>query len=179
MNTHPLAESNIAFLRQGVELLESISDDLFLLKRPPVFSSHIGGHLRHAFDHMALFAAHWASGRIDYDARVRKTRVETDRRACSDALGQLIPEFSKVTALRGGDRISVKMDCGEDGGASVSPLWAESTVARELQFLVSHTVHHYALISMILQLEGQNPTEGFGYAPATLKYLKDTAKASA
>jgi hypothetical protein len=47
-----------------------------------------------------------------------------------------------------------------------------STVARELQFLLSHTVHHYALIALILRLQGFEPGEEFGVAPSTLAHWR-------
>ena len=49
---------------------------------------------------------------------------------------------------------------------------SQSTFARELQFLASHTVHHYALISIASRMQGIMPAEGFGIAPSTLKYLQ-------
>jgi len=42
-------------------------------------------------------------------------------------------------------------------------------------FLLSHTVHHYALISVALKLQGIDPGEEFGIAPSTLRYLKSAA----
>ena len=61
-------------------------------------------------------------------------------------------------------------------GSDRVPAWSESTVARELQFLVSHTIHHHALIAAILRLESHTPAEGFGIAPSTLKYERDRAQ---
>ena len=59
--------------------------------------------------------------------------------------------------------------------------WSNSTIRRELQFLVSHTVHHYALIGLILKTMDVSVPENFGVAPSTLKHeqsQKDTAQAS-
>ena len=39
-----------------------------------------------------------------------------------------------------------------------------------MQFLLSHTVHHYALIGAILRLSGVEPPAGFGLAPSTLRH---------
>jgi hypothetical protein len=50
-----------------------------------------------------------------------------------------------------------------------SSVWAASSLARELQFTLSHTVHHYALIALILRLQGFAPPADFGVAPATLQ----------
>ncbi|MBP6670575.1 MAG: hypothetical protein KA180_14065, partial [Gemmatimonadales bacterium] len=54
-------------------------------------------------------------------------------------------------------------------GSGSEPDWSDSSVKRELQFLVSHTVHHYALIKELLRREGFDPGAEFGVAPSTLQ----------
>ena len=61
------------------------------------------------------------------------------------------------------------MDCGRSGE------WCASTGRRELQFLLSHSVHHYAIIAMICGQHEIEVPEGFGVAPSTLKYRESTA----
>lgn len=56
------------------------------------------------------------------------------------------------------------------------PEWCGSTLHRELQFLVSHTVHHYALIVALLgrlsyELEPEHAD--FGIAPSTLAHWNE------
>ena len=46
---------------------------------------------------------------------------------------------------------------------------AASTLSRELQFLVSHTVHHDALIAAAARALGVATEPDFGIAPSTLK----------
>lgn len=66
--------------------------------------------------------------------------------------------------------IKVNSDEGENP-EGVSP-WCTSSITRELQYIVSHTIHHFALIGMIYQLLGGRPPLGFGVAPSTLLYEK-------
>ena len=54
------------------------------------------------------------------------------------------------------------------------PDWSQSSLQRELQFLVSHSVHHYALIRELLRQSGFDAGEGFGVAPSTLAALGAT-----
>ncbi|MFW6292999.1 MAG: hypothetical protein ACOC7V_11860 [Spirochaetota bacterium] len=42
---------------------------------------------------------------------------------------------------------------------------ADSTVERELAMLASHTVHHYAIIALILRIQDVPVPEEFGVAP--------------
>lgn len=59
-----------------------------------------------------------------------------------------------------------------------APEWGSSSPARELQFLVSHTIHHYALSTVMLKTQawdiGQEFPD-FGLAPSTLSYWKEVA----
>ena len=64
-----------------------------------------------------------------------------------------------------GDGDEVFSDDGEDAE------WSQTSVRRELQFLLSHTIHHYALIVAIAVRHGiVDFPEGFGVAPSTLNY---------
>lgn len=53
--------------------------------------------------------------------------------------------------------------------------WSISSLKRELQFLLSHTIHHYSLIALALRLQGFEPGAAFGVAPSTLKNWRETA----
>ncbi|MBM4187475.1 MAG: hypothetical protein FJ206_09205 [Gemmatimonadetes bacterium] len=48
--------------------------------------------------------------------------------------------------------------------------WSRSTLGRELQFLVSHSVHHFALIKLLLANDGPVLPREFGVAPSTLSH---------
>ena len=169
MNTHNvIVTSNILFIKQGIELLSDISDDLYTKNNTTYSKSGIGRHFRHIIEHYFSFIQTDGTF-IDYDARERNPRLETDRQFMIDRLGFVISglqKFENESALL--DKgISVRSN--EGIGEENSPL-SSSTLRRELQFLISHTVHHYALIGLILQTMGYIPDESFGVAPSTLKY---------
>ncbi len=67
--------------------------------------------------------------------------------------------------------VNVLVDCGEGGDC----LPSRSTVGRELQFLVSHTVHHFAIIAVMHSSQGIELPPDFGIAPSTLKYQRQLA----
>ena len=48
---------------------------------------------------------------------------------------------------------------------------AESTLERELQFLLNHGLHHFALIAVGLRLRGRAVPTDFGLAPSTVRWL--------
>lgn len=169
MNTHNLVvTSNILFIQQGIELLSHVGDELYTKNNTTYSKSGIGRHFRHIIEHYFSFLE--TDGLlIDYDARERNLRLETDRQLMIDRLEYVISGLQKI----GDDPQlldkAIKVRSNEGIGEENSP-FSESTYRRELQFLISHTVHHYALIGLILQTMGYIPDESFGVAPSTLKY---------
>jgi hypothetical protein len=51
-------------------------------------------------------------------------------------------------------------------------VWHSSSVGRELEYVLSHTVHHHALIAEKLAAIGVYIERHFGVAPSTLEYWK-------
>ena len=64
-------------------------------------------------------------------------------------------------------QVDVRMDCGSNCETT-----AVSSVARELQFLVSHTVHHDALIAAAARHLGVDVDSCYGIAPSTLRFVR-------
>jgi hypothetical protein len=48
-------------------------------------------------------------------------------------------------------------------------------VGRELAFVLSHTVHHNALIAVMALTLGVSIPDRFGYAPSTIAHLEKVA----
>jgi len=160
-----LVEANIACLTQGAELLASITPDQYQHASSRCFNSTIGGHIRHNLDHYEQFCTGLASGHIDYDGRERDRMVETDPAVARQVSLQLIKALSSIMETSAGQDLTVKMDDGK--GAE----WSRSSPRRELQFLLSHSIHHYALIVAIGAECGLSDfPHGFGVAPSTRRH---------
>ncbi len=157
---------NLEVLRQGVGLLRRLDDRTYGEADPAAGRSAVGAHFRHVLDHYRAFLSGLATGEIDYDARERNTPLERDRAlAIAAALGTIADLERMPRELA--DR-PVRVNLRSVAAAQGSQDWSASTVKRELQFLVSHTVHHYALIKEVLRQEGLEAGETFGVAPSTL-----------
>src|ERR1051326_2086523 len=65
--------------------------------------------------------------------------------------------------------VMVQMD---SGSGPEQADWRPSSTGRELQFLCSHTVHHYALIKLLLDGSGIDLGVEFGMAPSSLAYQR-------
>jgi uncharacterized damage-inducible protein DinB len=160
-----LATANLSCLHQGICMLTSLPDDIYSRPCADVFNSTIGGHMRHTLDHYSAFMQGLGGGRIDYDARERGTAIETDREAAI-ALSRRLAAFMESLGEADLEReLFIRMD---DGGDSS---WSRTSLRRELQFLLSHTIHHYALIVSIATRYGVSDfPENFGIAPSTLHF---------
>ena len=163
-----LAEDNIVYLEQALTLVERLRDEDYTRGGQAAYTSGIGSHLRHCLDHYANFLAGLPAGRVDYDARAREPRIEQDRVHALGVMRGIVAGLKALSVQDGERALQVKMDCGDQ--TDPASWWTGSTLRRELQFLISHTVHHYALIAMILRLHQVDPGPGFGVAPSTLRY---------
>ncbi len=175
----PIAAQNIAALRQGLALFERLGSDRYGVVVPRIAHSGVGGHFRHIHDYYRCFLAGVDNGRVDYDARERDARFETD---LDHAAAGVHASIALLEALDAGpDRCTigerellVKMDA--EPGEVESALWSRSTLRRELRFLLSHTIHHYALIRVVLRADGVPCDESFGVAPSTLDYWEQSER---
>ncbi len=110
------------------------------------------------------------TGQVDYDARLRDEMLEIDPDYASGKMTNLITFLESLEPQQLADALKVKMDSG--AAHEAAPIWSDSSVRRELQFLISHTIHHYALIATLCGNEGMDLPKDFGVAPSTLRFRK-------
>jgi uncharacterized damage-inducible protein DinB len=163
-----VVRANIYFLEQGVSLLSSISNEEYSFNNGKYFNSGIGRHFRHIIDHYLSFI-HYSNNKINYDQRDRDVELEVNRKLAVSTFRSIIESLEKfeITPDLIDRKIKVKSN---EGVTDLNSPWSESSVRRELQFLISHTVHHYALIGIILKTMDVYIPENFGKAPSTLKH---------
>ena len=161
MKLETLIDANILILRQGVVLLDEISDADYSRTIEPLFGFGLGYHFRHLLDSYDCFFRGRADGQIDYDRRARDVRVALDREYARTRIESVIAALTDLPAGEMDRAIDVRQD---------SHFHARSSIPRELQFLLSHTVHHYALMAMMARMLGVEIDDHFGVAPSTLEY---------
>jgi len=155
-----LLQANLVLLAQGLTLLEGLDPELYA--RIAVPPHRAGGHMRHILEFYQCFLTGAAAGRIDYDERRRDCRLESDPAA---AIAQIRELSARLASLQSDDLLLVRAEDSSSGDA-----WMYSSVCRELQVLRSHTIHHYALMSLTLKALGLEIDPEFGMAPSTLRY---------
>ena len=165
---------NREVLEQAAGLLRGLTDAAYAEGGAAPGVSPIGAHMRHVLDHYRALVDGLRDGRVDYEARKRQAPIERDRTLAQAEVARLLEGLGRVAELPEDREVLVNLRSVADPDAG--PDWSRSTPKRELQFLVSHTVHHFALIRNMLAGLGIDPGEGFGVAPSTLAALRrDTA----
>ncbi len=163
-----LAEECAALLEEAAALLGQIPEPLFESCGEPS-AGGIGNQLRHCLDCFACLVKGLDAGRVDYDQRAREPRIEVDRGFAIEQL-RATAEMLRDEVARAHERdLFVRMD---EPGSAPSEGWYRSSLARELRFLASHTVHHFALIALLLTRRGVEVDPSFGLAPATAHFLQ-------
>ena len=130
---------------------------------PSRVSGSIGAHVRHCLDHVRALVEHRADRPMSYDARLRGTRVETEPGDALAEIARLSRRLEEFTHARLSE--PVRLDSLTD--RSSPPCEVGTTVGRELAFVVQHTIHHAAIISVLLERAGCALPADFGYAPST------------
>jgi hypothetical protein len=165
-STDTLVQLNIEFLRQGRSLLELIDDETYTAAEPPVYTSGIGEHVRHIVEHYEMFLRGLPAGFIDYDARDRDVTISGSTDAAALRIDAVIGALSSIDSTD--TPVEVKLAASKF--ADRDDPRSDSTVKRELQYLQAHTIHHFALIAMILRMRRVDVPEDFGVAPSTLQH---------
>ena len=161
-----------AVLDQGIRLLESLHQTEVTQVLPLANGATIGGHYRHGLEHFRQLLSGLEAGTIDYDARNRDLLVESDRLEAIRATKNLKSSLKRLSKHSSEDPLEVKcgITYGDDDAGDAS-----STLGRELIFCISHAIHHYAMIALILRSEQKTLPEGFGVAPSTVRHRLQSA----
>lgn len=162
---------NLLALQQGGRLLAYLDDLSYQRAIQPVFGSSIGAHIRHNLDHYGCFLSGLDCGCIDYGARPRNPELERNRGAALAEMMRLSRAFTGLTAnpdMPLPETLRVHHEA--DSRADAVP----SSLERELDFLLSHTIHHYAIVAILCRLQGIDVPADFGVAPSTLRFRKQS-----
>jgi uncharacterized damage-inducible protein DinB len=161
-------EQLVATQRELGRVVDSLSDAQYRQKPVGVVPSSIGGHIRHCLDHVESLLVAVRTGQLNYDDRQRGTDVETSRRAALVAIERHERALTRVACLSDGFPLQMTALLTP----ALPPVTVTTSLGRELAFVLSHTVHHSALVAAMVKLLGQDVPERFGYAPATIAHLE-------
>lgn len=182
---------NIEAIHQGIDLISALSDEQYVHIASPYVSSSIGMHFRHVVDmYSALMTSDSCQQEtdiVDYDVRRRGALIEDRRDIAIKELrslerwimnlsdSEIASCDSDAIVKQKQQSISLKSEVTLSDSCSVI---VESSLIRELIFVGSHAVHHYALISVIAKLQGVALNDSLGIAPATATFLREQGASS-
>lgn len=152
-------------LLQPIALLRLVDPDAFVRGAPELGLSSIGAHLRHVGDAVDCLLRGIGDGRVDFDARDRDERLERDPELAIARLESLAARLRSLDAASAPEALVVRHDAAGESERA----FAASTPERELMFLTTHAIHHWALVAVLLRRAGVEPPVEFGVAPSTLR----------
>lgn len=152
-----LGEALVGQLQTAKDLIASLEDADY-----SGGAGSIGAHARHNLNFIEALISGVSSRSIDYSNRSRDRRIETERIAAIAKIDELIEKL---------DSLVFDLEMPLTITSEIDPaIRHSSSLGRELEFVISHTIHHHALIKERLQLAGWKFDEAFGVAPSTLEY---------
>lgn len=143
---------------------------------PVCYAGPAGAHLRHVIEHYEALVFPAVPGVADYDKRPRDRELEssptlarTRLLALRARLGAWAPEvLDKAVQVN-----------GQGGTAGAFHFSVASCIGRELAFLASHTVHHFALLAPYCRQHAIPTPADFGQAPSTVAHANAARPAPA
>jgi hypothetical protein len=153
----------VDLLHQMRTMIARLDDIDYAMPAPGRSTGGIGGHVRHCLDHVFALLAATRTGLCAYDRRQRGTNIETSRTAAIDATTEAMIGVLQLDIETLESEVFVETQLEPTGAMVVT----RSSVCREVAFLVSHTIHHNAIVAHMLQARGIEVAPHFGLAPAT------------
>lgn len=133
----------------------------------PHYAGLVGSHLRHVIEHWEALVFPAQAGCVDYDARPRDPALEASPSLAETRLRALRQQLAAWDAGMLAAPLRVHGLCGPKGELEFT---VASSVGRELAFVASHAVHHFALLKDHCLHSGIALDADFGKAPATVAH---------
>jgi len=161
-----IANANENLLHQVLVVLDSLSNDLYIKTENLHVQSSVGPHVRHVIEFYECLQQDLSKSSVDYSERLRDVRTETSIDHAKSRLRAIISWLASLSHEED-EKLLVRHE-------PMTPYVGGNTssIARELEFLLSHSTHHFAMIAVVLRSIGVNVPRGFGFSPSTLLYLQ-------
>jgi hypothetical protein len=131
--------------------------------------SGVGRHVRHILDHFLTLFHDLDRGEVDYNLRHRDSGLEDSPSLVYAMIDDLKTQIMAIPESLLNAPLGV---ISEISLSSEQSLRFESSLARELCYLINHTVHHVAYAKLVAMELGIVLDEHLGVAPSTATYLR-------
>ena len=158
-----IIQSALKTLEKSEYLLNSLSNNQLCNASIPPYYSSIGTHIRHILDFYDCIYNVSTENKIDLTARSRNKTVESNCDCAKDYLEKILNTLKSVER-----DVNQKVIVIDDLGlGKIEMLYTFGALLAQAN---SHTIHHYAIISYILEgLKINFNDSDFGYNPTTPK----------
>ena len=158
---------NIDLLKQMSGLIESMQQKAFAGFN---YAQAVGPHFRHVIEHYAALLTTLAQGSfcVDYDTRERNVELQNIPALTLAKIQELIEQFESLVSQKSfepGLPLTTRLRSGLSGEDIMT---ADSSLARELLFVASHALHHFAFVDRHCRQAGVELGRDFGKAPSTI-----------
>lgn len=162
---HLLQRTNIAVLEQLIELLRGLPLGYYHEPLEPLHEHSVGQHTRHLVEFYECLLEGYQQGRVNYDARQRNIRLETDKAYAIQTVENIVAQLSTIAPSATPLHL-------EQAFGSEHPVAFATSLDRELAYMVEHSIHHMAIIKIGLnQSHPEVPIPAhFGVAHSTIQY---------
>lgn len=159
----------IGLLRQIEAMLERLTDEEYAQAIPLLSGATLGQHTRHILEFYLELAGGYDCGEVNYDARKRDHRIESDRRFAMTELAHIVRHLDKADKQL---RITAEYGEGQEQVMSIG-----TNYCRELVYNLEHTVHHMAMLRIgVSSISPVTLPNDFGVAVSTVKYRNTCAQ---
>lgn len=172
---HPVGLGACESLLQARDFLCCLSQAQYTEICKPYAQSCIGGHIRHVLDLFLAIKLGFENGDlVDFDFRRRGHAIES---SISVALSEIDDHIDWLCSVFTSADIDALLERSVHVKTEVcfeQTKWSQlqSSFGRELVFVASHAVHHFALAGMIAKIQKVPLSQSFGIAPATRTFLR-------
>ena len=154
-----ITQFNIITLNNLVKLISPL-DKIYAQKNIHLNNETIGKHVRHIIDFYLCFINGIKIKFIDYDKRERNKKVENDKEYAIKTISVII-NLLKNSHLNTPITINLNL--------SITKSSLNSSIERELMYIVDHAIHHGHIIQLFIKNHYPNDYNNIEfYSPSTL-----------
>jgi uncharacterized damage-inducible protein DinB len=144
-------------------VVERVSDLDYLARPSSGVSGSVGAHVRHCVDHVLALLDRSADNVMTYDDRKRDTAIEQSRRMAAETLRSLAVRVREMAPRTSDVPITLWTMLDRRGTRAR----VRTSLGREIVFVLQHTIHHEAVVAVLLAGRGRVMPGHFGLAPST------------
>ncbi|MCF8454129.1 MAG: hypothetical protein K9G42_13055 [Pedobacter sp.] len=159
-------------LQQIRSLIASLEEKQYQYKSQLLSDTTIGQHVRHILEFYLCIIKGLSHGLVNYDSRDRDPELEQNPISAISCIDKI---FNDIEGLSTDQVINL---VGNFSSETETLKTIRTSTDRELAYCLEHSIHHQALIKigLIEQKMDHLINEGFGVAPATIRYKQQCAQ---